>query len=114
MESSYNSHKVLEHDNQFVELAKHAEQATRYLKAFAQEGRLMILCHLAGGEKCVKELEALLALRQTSVSQQLARLRMLGIIKARRSGKSVYYRLSDKRAEKIVSQIHQTFCYPES
>ena len=36
----------------------------------------MILCYLASGEKSVKELEDLLSLRQPTVSQQLARLRI--------------------------------------
>ena len=52
-----------------------AVTASNFLKAISHEGRLMILCHLASGEKSVSELEALLATRQAAVSQQLSRLR---------------------------------------
>ncbi|NQZ74459.1 MAG: winged helix-turn-helix transcriptional regulator, partial [Dinoroseobacter sp.] len=52
-------------------IAKSAAEAAAFLKAIAHEGRLMILCNLASGEKSVTELEELLSTRQASVSQQL-------------------------------------------
>lgn len=42
-------------------MMKNAERASAFLKAISHEGRLMILCHLASGEKSVTELEDLLA-----------------------------------------------------
>ncbi len=51
-----------------VEMAVRAQEASAFLKALAHEGRLMILCHLASGEKSVTELETLLASRQAAVS----------------------------------------------
>ena len=54
------------------------------LKALSHEGRLMILCYLAHGEKSVTELEEILSMRQSAVSQQLARLRADNLIEARR------------------------------
>ena len=53
-----------------------AQRASNFLKAISHEGRLMILCHLASGEKSVTELEELLSARQAAVSQQLSRLRL--------------------------------------
>ena len=53
-----------------------AREVSEFLKALAQESRLLILCALAGGEKSVGELEAFLSQRQSTVSQQLARLRL--------------------------------------
>ena len=50
---------------------KRTERASNFLKAISHEGRLMILCHLASGEKSVTELEELLSARQAAVSQQL-------------------------------------------
>ncbi|MDV3050970.1 MAG: metalloregulator ArsR/SmtB family transcription factor, partial [Planktomarina sp.] len=57
-----------------------AERAANFLKALGHEGRLMILCHLASGEKSVTELEDLLSSRQAAVSQQLTRLRLEGLV----------------------------------
>lgn len=94
------------------EMAENAKRATDFLKALAHEARLMILCYLASGEKSVKELEDLLSLRQPTVSQQLARLRIEGFIDARRDGKMIYYSLTDDRAKAMVEQIYEMFCKP--
>ena len=61
-----------------------AKRASDFLKALAHEGRLVILCIPAEGEKSVSELEQELGLRQPTVSQQLARLRADGLVSTRR------------------------------
>lgn len=94
----------------FDEMAESAKQATALLKALAHEGRLMILCHLSGGEKTVTELEELLVQNQPAVSQQLARLREEGIIEARRHGRTIYYSLADGRARALLDVIYDLFC----
>jgi len=96
-----------------VEMDRFAENATRasnFLKAISHEGRLMILCHLVSGEKSVTELEELLSARQAAVSQQLARLRLEGLVTPRREGKAIYYRLADDRPRKMLETIHELFC----
>ena len=87
-----------------------AQRASNFLKAISHEGRLMILCHLASGEKSVTELEDLLAARQAAVSQQLTRLRLEGLVKPRRDGKAIYYSLSDDRAREIIGVVYELFC----
>ncbi len=87
-----------------------AMEAANLLKALAHDGRLMILCNLAGGERSVTELENLLLSRQAAVSQQLARLRMERIVKTRRDGKAIYYSLSDPRAAHLLGVIYESFC----
>ena len=72
-------------------MAANAMLASNFLKAISHEGRLMILCHLASGEKSVTELEDLLSARQAAVSQQLSRLRLEGLVTPRRDGKTIYY-----------------------
>ncbi|MDI3471373.1 MAG: Transcriptional regulator, ArsR family [Pseudolabrys sp.] len=91
-------------------VADNARRASRFLKALSHEGRLIILCLLAGGEKSVGELEQVLALRQPAVSQQLARLRSDGLVTTRRNGKTIYYRLSGTEALPILSAVYKTFC----
>lgn len=83
-------------------IATRALEAAAFLKAMSHEGRLMILCHLAAGERSVTELEQLLGARQAAVSQQLARLRLEGLVSTRREGKTIIYMLQDSR---VLAQI---------
>lgn len=87
-----------------------AKRASEFLKALAHENRLMILCILAEGEKSVSELEDFLALRQPTVSQQLARLRADGLVSTRRDGKTIYYNLASEEARTVIGAIYDVFC----
>ncbi len=91
-------------------MADSAREATEFLKALAHESRLMILCNLLDGEKSVGELEAFLSLRQSTVSQQLARLRLEGLVAARRDGKTIYYSIADDKVRAVISVLYTTFC----
>ena len=93
-------------------MAPRAREASEFLKALAHESRLMILCDLLHGEKSVGELEALLARRQSSVSQQLARLRLEGLVSARREGKTIYYSIASDKARSIIGALYDSFCKP--
>ncbi len=93
-----------------VDMLEQAQAASAFLKALAHEGRLMILCHLSSGEKSVTELEQLLHSRQAAVSQQLARLRLEGIVSCRREGKTIYYALHDPKAERLIGVVYDMFC----
>ncbi len=92
------------------EMMDSATVATNYLKAISHEGRLMILCHLATGEKSVTELEELLSARQAAVSQQLGRLRLEGLVRPRREGKTIYYSLTDDKSRRIIGLVYELFC----
>ena len=89
-----------------------AKRASDFLKALAHENRLMILCILAEGEKSVSELEEFLALRQPTVSQQLARLRADGLVSTRRDGKAIYYNLASEEARTVIGAVYDVFCRP--
>lgn len=91
-------------------MMENARHATDFLKALAHEGRLMILCYLAQGERTVTELEQLLSQRQAAVSQQLARLRLEGLVENRREGKVIYYRLVDGRVRQMIELVYELFC----
>ena len=91
-------------------MVDNAQRACNFLKAISHEGRLMILCHLATGEKSVTELEELLSARQAAVSQQLTRLRLEGLVTPRREGKVIYYSLTDTRPRQIIEVVYELFC----
>lgn len=97
-------------DDELDRMMDNATVATNYLKAISHEGRLMLLCYLASGEKSVTELEELLSARQAAVSQQLGRLRLEGLVTPRRDGKTIYYSLSDDKSRKIIGLVYDLFC----
>lgn len=97
-------------DKELDKMLDNATAATNFLKAIGHEGRLMILCHLATGEKSVTELEDLLLARQAAVSQQLGRLRLEGLVKPRRDGKTIYYSLTDDRCRRMMALVYDMFC----
>lgn len=97
-------------DGELDGMMQNARNATNFMKALAHEGRMMILCYLSTGEKSVSELEELLSSRQAAVSQQLTRLRLEGLVDFRREGKTIYYRLADERARRMLETVYDLFC----
>ena len=87
-----------------------AQSACDFMKALANENRLLLLCLLSQGEKSVTELENTLQLRQPTVSQQLARLRADNLVSARRDGKTIYYSLASEKAREMMGVIYKHFC----
>src|SRR5579864_3178058 len=93
-------------------MTTNAGKATSLLKALANKHRLIILCHLAGGERSVGELEELLEMRQPHLSQHLARLRRDDLVRTRRDSRTIYYELGSCVAAEIVHLLYQSFCAP--
>jgi ArsR family transcriptional regulator, virulence genes transcriptional regulator len=88
-------------------LQDHARDASRILKAMANERRFLILCHLIDGELSVGELEKLLGISQSALSQHLARLRNDGLVTPRRSAQNIYYSLNGNEALSIMQLLGQ-------
>ncbi len=87
-----------------------AAAAARLLKAMANEKRLMLLCQLTGGERSVGELQPLVGLSQSALSQHLAVLRTDGLVATRRTGQTIYYRISNQPAAQLMSVLAAIFC----
>lgn len=96
--------------DEMAAMMKNAVTASDFLKAMANENRLLLLCLLAEGEKSVTELENTLALRQPTVSQQLARLRADNLVSYRRDGKTIYYSLASEEARQVIELVYELFC----
>ena len=90
-------------------LIHQATEVANFLKAMGHDGRLTILCHLRTGPKSVTELENLLASRQAVVSQQLARLRLEGMVSARREGQAIFYSLLDPKVTALIEVLARLF-----
>ncbi len=96
--------------SELADLHEMASHACELLKAMSNEWRLMILCHLSDGEKSVGELQNLLGLSQSAVSQHLAILRREKIVKARKQAQSVSYTLAGVEATAVMTTLHDLFC----
>ncbi len=93
-----------------MEMQKSVRQASEFLRSLANEHRLMMLCLMTRGEISVGELAASLGIRQASASQQLAVLRREGLVRTRREGQTIYYRLADKCIHQVIEQLYRAFC----
>jgi len=88
----------------------HAPDAAGLMKALGNESRLMILCTLAEGERSVGDLNAMIPLSQSPLSQQLARLRGQGIVETRRESQTIYYSLAPGPADRVIRLLHDIYC----
>jgi len=93
-----------------AEMERGVHRAADLLRSLAHPQRLGILCLLIEGEKTVSELMRRLDMRQSTVSQQLQRLRSEHLVSSRREGKHVYYRLADPAPRAIIETLHGIYC----
>lgn len=94
------------------EMKANAARASRLLKAIGNERRLLILCYLTQGERSVGELERLVGLSQSALSQHLSRLRTDNLVATRRQAQTIYYSLAGKEVPVIMRALHDLFCGP--
>ncbi len=94
------------------DLKANAEKASTLLKAMSNERRLLVLCSLAEGELSVRQMERLVDLSQSALSQHLARLRHDGLVETRRDAQTIYYSLRGDEARAIIKTLHDLYCSP--
>lgn len=87
-----------------------AGRACRLMKALSNPDRLLLLCQLAQGEKCVSELEAMVGIGQPTLSQQLGVLRTEDMVRTRREGKNIYYSIASPRTLAVMQTLYVQFC----
>ncbi len=93
-----------------ADMESHASAAASLMKALGNESRLMILCVLAEGERSVSDLNTIIPLSQSALSQQLARLRQQALVKTRRESQTIYYSLANGPADRIINLLHEIYC----
>jgi DNA-binding transcriptional ArsR family regulator len=89
-----------------------AVQAAALLKALAHPDRLMLLCQLVDGERCVAELGEATGVQQPSLSQQLGILRAEGLVATRRDGKFIFYSLASTGVQVVLNALYAHYCQP--
>ena len=84
------------------------------LKILANPDRLLLLCQLSQGERCVGDLEEVLDIRQPTLSQQLRVLRHEGVVRTRRSGKYINYSVADRQLLQVLTLLYELYCPKEN
>lgn len=87
-----------------------AGKAAGLLRTLGNEKRLMILCQLGEGELPAGALQEPLGLSQSALSQHLAVLREAGVVETRREAQTIYYRIADPAAVRIIETLAAIFC----
>lgn len=87
------------------------EAGAKLLKAMGNEKRLEILFNLSEKELNVGELEKIVGLSQSALSQHLAVLRADSLVKTRRVAQTIYYSLKSERAAKVLELLSSMYRY---
>ena len=96
-------------------LLEKATEAARLLRLLAHERRLLLLCHLVGdGAMTVSALAAAIGLSQPALSQHLALLRTDGLVATRKASQTVFYRLADPRAARLLDVLRDLYSPPDA
>jgi DNA-binding transcriptional ArsR family regulator len=91
-------------------LQEKAAEAARLLRLLGNENRLL-LCHLvAEGEMTVGALAEAIGLSQPALSQHLARMREDGLVETRKAAQTVFYRLADPKAARLLGVLRDLYC----
>ena len=93
-----------------VEMKSNCKSVAAILKAISHPQRLMLLCHLADGEKTVGELEVLCGGSQSAISQFLKLMKLEDMLTSEKRGLFVYYRIHDPKVKKLVFSLYKIFC----
>lgn len=88
------------HEEQLIDMAE-------LFKVFGDSTRIKILCNLFDGERFVQELAELVGASQSAVSHQLKILKQAKLVKSRRQGKQMCYRLADDHVKTILGMAKE-------
>lgn len=83
--------------------------ASELLRVLSNRHRLNIMCHIAQGELNVGEIEMLTQIHQPTLSQQLTILRSGGLVKTRRDGKQIYYKIASRESLVIIKTLQELY-----
>ena len=85
------------------------EAAAKILKAIANKNRLKVLYLIAEREMSVGEIEAMLDLSQSALSQHLAVLRAGNIVKTKRVAQTIFYGIKNDKVKELLHMLSVLF-----
>jgi DNA-binding transcriptional ArsR family regulator len=95
-------------------IQEHATDAAAFLKALANDQRLLVLCCLLEGSRSVGEINERVPLSQSALSQHLGVLRDAGLVTTTRQSQTIYYALAKGPALQIMEILYTAFCGPSA
>jgi len=93
-----------------TQLNERADEASQLLRSLASPIRLKILCQMVDGEISVGEIAANVGIRDTLASQHLSLLRREGVVATRREAQTIYYRVDNAAARRLLGVLHDCYC----
>lgn len=93
-------------------LEQNAEKASALLKSMSHPSRLLVLCHLLKGEISVSELNRIVPLSQSALSQHLSGMRQAELVETRRESQMIYYRLKNPAVAAVIETLYGIYCNP--
>ena len=93
---------------------EHATEAAAFLKALANDQRLLVLCALLDGPLSVGEINDRVPLSQSALSQHLGVLRDAGLVATTRQSQTIYYAMAPGPALQVMEILYTSFCQPAS
>jgi ArsR family transcriptional regulator len=98
-----------------ISFSEHPEEhISKLLSIIGQAARIQILLVIGTQEACVCHIEAVLGMRQASISQHLMVLRNAGLVTSRRDGRNIFYRITQQEVLDVLQQAARlTGCTPE-
>ena len=94
-----------------ADFTRKAAEAAALLKLLANENRLLILCRLVmEGELSVGNLVEEIGLSQSALSQHLAKMREEGLLATRREAQTIFYRIADQNAARLLALLKDIYC----
>ncbi len=84
--------------------------AAALMGMLGSEVRLQILCRLLDGKRSVGELAQACCMSQSSMSQQLKRLKESGLIERQRDRQTIYYSVKGREVAAVLETLHGLYC----
>ncbi|WP_435277135.1 ArsR/SmtB family transcription factor [Psychrobium sp. nBUS_13] len=91
-------------------MAEKAAVVESVLKMMANRNRLMILCSLLDEERSVTQLNDIVPLSQSALSQHLSALRQAELVATRREAQTIYYRVASDSVRAILATLYEQYC----
>lgn len=91
-------------------MAEKAAVVESVLKMMANRNRLMILCSLLDEERSVTQLNDIVPLSQSALSQHLSALRQAELVATRREAQTIHYRVASDSVRAILATLYEQYC----
>jgi len=94
----------------YWDIQEKSKEVSAFMKVISHEKRLLILCLLLDGEKSICELQKILNMSQSLISQFTTKMKDLWYIKSEKRWKEVFYSIRDKKIREFMKALKEIYC----